>query len=208
VHWPDTLIPVEETAEVLADFLRAGKVRALGVSNFSAAQMEAFRRVAPLASDQPPYNLFEREIERETLPWCRENGVAVLTWSSLCRSLLGGRLTRPLNEEKSHVRGFDPKFQEPRYGQYFAAAGRLAELARERFHCSLPQLAVRWVLDQPGVSVALWGARSAEQLDTVAGAMGWQIDAAACAEIERIVNECVTDPVGPEYLAPRVRPVG
>jgi aryl-alcohol dehydrogenase-like predicted oxidoreductase len=120
---------------------------------------------------------------------------------------LGGRLTRPLSEEKSHVRGFDPKFQEPRYGQYFAATERLAKLARERFNCSLPQLAVRWVLDQPGVSVALWGARYAAQLDTVAGAMDWRIDAEAIQQIERILAECVTDPVGPEYLMPRARPV-
>jgi aryl-alcohol dehydrogenase-like predicted oxidoreductase len=208
VHWPDTLIPVEETAEVMAGFQRSGKVRAVGVSNFSVEQMERFRRVTPLTSDQPPYNLFERQIESDTLPWCHTNGVAVLTWSSLCRSLLGGRLTRPLSEEKSHVRGFDPKFQEPRYGQYFAAVERLAALARERFSRSLPQLAVRWVLDQPGVSVALWGARSAEQLDTVAGAMDWHIDAGTLQEIDRILTETVTDPVGPEYLTPRVRQVG
>ena len=66
----------------------------MGVSNFSAAQMEEFRSVVPLASNQPPYNIFERDIDSETLPWCAANGVAVLTYSSLCRSMLGGRVHR------------------------------------------------------------------------------------------------------------------
>jgi aryl-alcohol dehydrogenase-like predicted oxidoreductase len=205
VHWPDTLIPIEETAQVFAGFLRSGKVRALGVSNFSVAQMQQFRSVAPLASLQPPYNLFERAIDSEILPWCHANGVAVLTWSSLCRSLLGGRITRTLSAEKSHVRGFDPKFQEPHFSQYMTAVERLTALARERFSRSLPQLAVRWVLDRPGVSVALWGASRLEQLSTVAGVMGWHIDADAMAEIDRILAESIADPVGPEYLTPRVR---
>ncbi len=133
IHWPDTLVPVAEVAGVLAEFQREGKVRALGVSNFSAAQMEEFRSVAPLASDQPPYNIFEREIDSETLPWCAANGVAVLTYSSLCRSLLGGRVHRGMKFEAGDIRAVDPKFQEPRFSQYITAVERLAALARERY---------------------------------------------------------------------------
>ncbi len=207
IHWPDTRVPVAEVAGVLAEFQRAGKVRALGVSNFSAAQMEEFRSVASLASDQPPYNIFERDIDGETLPWCSANGVAVLTYSSLCRSMLGGRLHRGMKFEPGDIRAVDPKFQEPRFGQYMTAVERLAVLARERYGKSVAQLAVRWVLDQPGVSVALWGAKRPDQLDAVAGVMGWKLDSATMAEIDRIVAESVTDPVGPEYLTPLVRTV-
>ena len=124
IHWPDTLVPVAEVAGVLAEFQRDGKVRALGVSNFSAAQMEEFRSVVPLASDQPPYNIFERDIDRETLPWCAANGVSVLTYSSLCRSLLGGRLHRGMQFEPGDIRAVDPKFQEPRFSQYMTAVER------------------------------------------------------------------------------------
>ncbi len=205
IHWPDTLIPVVEVAELIAGFQREGKVRALGVSNFSAAQMEEFRRVATLASDQPPYNIFEREIDRETLSWCAANGVAVLTYSSLCRSLLGGRVHRGMTFEAGDIRAVDPKFQEPRFSQYMTAVERLAALARGRFGKSMAQLAVRWVLDRPGCSVALWGAKRPDQLDAVAGVMGWKLDAGTMAEIDRIVAESVTDPVGPEYLTPQVR---
>jgi aryl-alcohol dehydrogenase-like predicted oxidoreductase len=210
VHWPDPLVPVAEVAALLSGFQREGKVRALGVSNFSVAQMEEFRQVAPLASNQPPYNLFERQIEccahgESLLSWCKENNVAVLTWSSLCRSLLAGRAHRGMKFDPKDIRNYDPKFQEPRFSQYMTAVERLTAFAREHYGKSLLELAARWVLDRPGVSVALWGAKRPEQLDAVAGVMGWKLDASAMAEIDHIVEESVTDPVGPEYLSPRTR---
>jgi aryl-alcohol dehydrogenase-like predicted oxidoreductase len=205
VHWPDTLVPVEEVAGVLAEFVKAGKVRTLGVSNFNVAQMEAFRSAAPLASDQPPYNIFEREIDAAILPWCAANDVAVLTYSSLCRSLLGGRVHRGMKFEDRDIRAADPKFQEPRFSQYMTAIERLTHFARERFGKSIIELAARWVLDRPGVSVALWGAKRPDQLDAVAGVMGWKLEANAMREIDRVVDESVKDPIGPEYLTPLVR---
>jgi aryl-alcohol dehydrogenase-like predicted oxidoreductase len=205
VHWPDTRTSIAETAALLAEFQRQGKVRALGVSNFSVAQMQKFRAVAPLSSNQPPYNLFERGIDETILPWCAANNVAILTYSSLCRSLLGGRVHRGMNFDEKDIRHVDPKFQEPRFSQYITAVERLAAFAKERYGKSVLELAVRWVLDRPGVSVALWGAKRPDQLDAVTGVMGWKLDASAMAEIDRIVTESVTDPVGPEYLAPKVR---
>jgi aryl-alcohol dehydrogenase-like predicted oxidoreductase len=83
----------------------------------------------------------------------------------------------------------------------------LTALARDRFGKSVAQLAVRWVLDRPGCSVALWGAKRPDQLDAVAGVMGWKLDSGTMAEIDRIVGESVTDPVGPEYLTPMVRQI-
>lgn len=205
IHWPDTRTPIAETAALLAEFQRQGKVRALGVSNFSVAQMEEFRGVTPLVSNQPPYNLFERQIDDAVLPWCAANGVSVLTYSSLCRSLLGGRLHRGMTFDAGDIRSADPKFEEPRFSQYLTAVEKLADFARAHFGKSVLELAVRWVLDRPGVSVALWGAKRPDQLDRAAGVMGWKLDAGSMAEIDRIVAESVTDPVGPEYLTPAVR---
>jgi len=207
LHWPDTLVPVAEVAGLFAQFQREGKVRAIGVSNFSVAQMQEFRSFAPLASNQPPYNLFEREIDGSVLPWCEANGVAVLTYSSLCRSLLGGRVHRGMKFDEKDIRSVDPKFQEPRFSQYMTAVERLGEFARTRYDKSVVELAARWVLDRPGVSVALWGAKRPDQLDAIAGVVGWNLDAGAMAEIDRIVAESVADPVGPEYLTPKVREV-
>ncbi|MGD0902094.1 MAG: aldo/keto reductase [Terracidiphilus sp.] len=205
VHWPDTLVPIAEVAALMGEFQREGKVLALGVSNFSVAQTEEFRSVAALASNQLPYNLFERQIDEAILPWCAANGVAVLTWSTLCRSLLAGRVTRGMSFDAKDIRSVDPKFQEPRFSQYMTAVERLAALARDRYGKTVLELAVRWALDRRGVSVALWGAKRPQQLDAVAGVLGWKLDASAMAEIDRIVAESVIDPVGPEYLAPKAR---
>ena len=211
IHWPDPLVPITETAALVAEFQREGKMRALGVSNFSVAQMEEFRAVAPLASDQPPYNIFDREIDQsgpETpsiRSWCSANGIAILTWSSLCRSLLAGRVHRGMKFDAHDIRSFDPKFQEPRFGQYLTAVERIAALAKDKYGKTVLEISARWVLDRPGVSVALWGARRPEQLDAVARVMGWKLVAADMAEIDRIVAESVTDPIGPEYLTPKVR---
>jgi aryl-alcohol dehydrogenase-like predicted oxidoreductase len=131
--------------------------------------------------------------------------VAVLTWSSLCRSLLAGRVHRGMTFDPRDIRHVDPKFQEPRFSQYIAAVERLTALAKEKYGKTVLELAARWVLDRPGISVALWGARRPDQLDAVSGVLGWKLDEAAMAEIDKIVAESVTDPVGPEYLTPGVR---
>jgi aryl-alcohol dehydrogenase-like predicted oxidoreductase len=85
------------------------------------------------------------------------------------------------------------------------AVERLGDFALVHYGKSVLELAARWVLDRPGISVALWGAKRPDQLDAVAGVMGWKLDASAMAEIDWIVEESVTDPVGPEYLTPGVR---
>lgn len=205
IHWPDTTLPVERAAEVLLGFYEEGRIRAIGVSNFSAAQMEAFRKVAPLHSDQPPYSIFERAIDDGTLPYCREHSIAVLTYSSLCRSLLAGRLTRGMHFPEGDVRRVDPKFQPPRFEQYLRAVDGLDAFAREHFGKCVMELAVRWVLDRPGISSALWGAKRPEQLNAADGVFGWKLDEGAMAHIDAIVQESVTNPVGPEYLTPEVR---
>src|ERR1700756_665775 len=92
VHWPDPLIAIEQTADAMHMLLAQGKIRAIGVSNFSVSQMERFRRVAPLHVLQPPYNLFERGIEADLLPYCRKNRIAMFGYGALCRGLLSGRM--------------------------------------------------------------------------------------------------------------------
>ena len=121
VHWPDPLVPVAETAEAMHTLLKQGKIRAIGVSNFSVEQMEQFRRVAPLHVLQSPYNLFEREIEADVLPYCRKNNIAVLGYGALCRGLLSGTMRPDTAFSGDDLRLTDPKFQQPRFAQYLAA---------------------------------------------------------------------------------------
>jgi aryl-alcohol dehydrogenase-like predicted oxidoreductase len=204
VHWPDPMVPIDDTAEAMARLYRAGKINAVGVSNFSPSEMDVFRTAAPLHTAQPPYNLFERAVEQDVLPYCRENGITVLAYGSLCRGLLSGRMTAGTQFSGDDLRQNDPKFQRPRFAQYLQAVERLDRLARERFDKRVIHLALRWVLDQPGIGVALWGARRPEQLAPVREIMGWRIDEATMRDIDEILATTITRPVGPEFMAPPV----
>jgi len=205
VHWPDPLIMIEETADAMHMLFAQGKIRAIGVSNFSVSQMERFRRIAPLHVLQPPYNLFERGIEADLLPYCQKHNIAMLGYGALCRGLLSGRMKADTVFEGDDLRRNDPKFLEPRFSQYRAAVSRLDRLA-QRFGKRVIHLAVRWMLDQ-GITTALWGARHPNQLQPVDEVVGWSLDASAKAEIDLILRETVTDPVGPEFMAPPARSV-
>jgi len=204
VHWPDPLVAIEETAEAMHTLYKDGKIRAIGVSNFSIDQMEQFRRVAPIHVLQPPYNLFERDIEAESLPYCHKNEIATFGYGALCRGLLSGRMRPDTVFDGDDLRRADPKFRQPRFGQYLAAVQRLDRLAQERFGKRVIHLAVRSMLDQ-GITTALWGARHAAQLQPVDEVFGWSLDASVKAEIDRILREQITDPVGPEFMAPPAR---
>lgn len=204
VHWPDPQTPIAETAGTLEDLRREGKIRAIGVSNYGPAQMDAFRAVAKLDSVQSPYNLFEREIEADVLPYAKRTGLTVLSYSALCRGLLSGTMSTQRKFTGDDLRKIDPKFQGARFRQYLAAVERLQTLARNRYGKSVLALAVRWVLDQ-GPTIALWGARNPQQLDPLGEIEGWHLDEDARAGIESILEHCMRDPVSPEFMAPPER---
>ena len=205
VHWPDPLVPIEETAAAMQQLYKQGKIRAIGVSNYSLEQMNLFQQAAPLHTAQPPYNLFERDFERDVLPYSRTHRISTLTYGSLCRGLLSGKMKLDTEFQGDDVRKIDPKFQPPRYAQYLKAVERLDRFAQENYGKGVLELAVRWTLDQPFVTVALWGARHPEQLTPIADVTGWKLGAAALKTINEIVRESITDPVGPEFIAPPVR---
>jgi aryl-alcohol dehydrogenase-like predicted oxidoreductase len=204
IHWPDPVTPLEETADAMRELLEQGKIRAIGVSNFSVSQMEDFRTYAPLHVAQPPYNLFERAIERDILPYCQAHSIAMLGYGALCRGLLSGNMRPESRFGGDDLRQTDPKFRQPRFNQYLAAVSRLEKLANERYGKRVIDLAVRWSLDT-GMTSALWGARRPDQLAPVDAVSGWHIDEHDRAEIDRIVREEITDPVGPEFMAPPAR---
>ncbi|HEY0234206.1 MAG TPA: aldo/keto reductase [Afipia sp.] len=204
VHWPDLETPFDETARVLEELRRAGKVRAIGVSNYSPAQMDAFRAHARLDAVQPPYNLFERDMEADVLPYAEKTGLTVLSYGALCRGLLSGKISAATKFEGDDLRKSDPKFSGTRFPHYLAAVKELDALARERFGKTVLALAVRWVLDQ-GPTIALWGARRPDQLDPVHDIEGWHIDDAAKRDIDAILTRNIADPVSPAFMAPPVK---
>ncbi|HET7674131.1 MAG TPA: aldo/keto reductase [Gammaproteobacteria bacterium] len=202
VHWPDKSIPVEDTAAVMAELRAAGKIRAIGVSNFDPETTRAFAAAAPLHVSQSPYNLFERGIENDVLPYCEHERLTLLAYGALCRGLLSGKMNRDRRFDSDDLRSSDPKFQPPRFAQYLDATARLDRFARDNYGRSVLALAVRWILDRYESNIALWGARRPAQLEEVGDIDGWHLDADALAEIDRILKEAIHDPVGPEFMAP------
>ena len=204
VHWPDPLVPFEETARTMETLVTDGKVRAIGVSNYDPDQMTEFRKAAPIHFSQPPYNIFERGIEADVKPYCARQNILLMTYGALCRGLLSGKMTADRTFTGDDLRQYDPKFQPPRFEQYLAAAGRIADLARERYGKDLLPFAVRWVLDNE-VEIALWGGRRPDQMGPVDEVTGWTVDEDARNAVDRIIEETITDPVGPEFMAPPAR---
>lgn len=205
VHWPDPTVDVRETAEAMAELKNAGKIRAIGVSNFTPEQMDRFSEVVAIDVAQNPYNLFERQIDEDLLPWARQHDTRLLAYGALCRGLLSGRMHADREFPGDDLRNDDPKFQQPRFDQYLAAVNALEDFAQQHYSKHVLDLAIRWLLDQYDYGFALWGARTPDQLDAVVNVPGWHLDKAAREQIKQIVDQHVTDPVGPEFMAPPAR---
>lgn len=205
IHWPDPLVPFDETARTMEDLLKQGKIRAVGVSNYSPNQMDQFQKAASLHTSQPPYNLLERGIEQDVLPFCHKEGITTLVYGVLCRGLLTGRMNLNTQFKGDDLRKIDPKFQPPSFGHYLKAVKALDQFSKDRYGKSVLELSVRWAMDQPGVSVVLWGARRPQQLDPIEGVMGWSLNQGALSLIDQILEQNIPGSIGPEFMAPPAR---
>ena len=132
--------------------------------------------------------------------YCRKNNIATFGYCALCRGLLPGRMRSDTTFAGDDLRRSDPKFQQPRFERYLDAVARLDQLAKRRYGKRVIHLAVCWMLDQ-GITAALWGARSLDQLHPVDGVASWSLGDDDKTQIDRIL-ELIGDPVGPEFMAP------
>ncbi|HEX2508127.1 MAG TPA: aldo/keto reductase [Miltoncostaeaceae bacterium] len=163
-HWPVAGVPAEETIGALEDLRRAGKIRAIGVSNYALADLEAAQAVAPLDSFQPGYHLMRRDIEEAELPWCRENGVGVIAYGPLAHGLLTGKMSAETTFAGGDWRAESELFSDDAFPERVAVVRELEDVARESGRAGgIAELAVAWVLRRPEVSSAIVGARTAEQ---------------------------------------------
>lgn len=206
VHWPDPHVSIEETAKAMNSLYEEGIIKAIGVSNYSTTQMDSFREVSPLHVVQPPYNLFEREIESTILDYKNKHNISTLAYGALCRGLLSDTMTKERKFTGDDLRKFDPKFKEPRFDHYLKAVEELKTYAKENYDKKVIHLAVRWLLDK-GAEIPLWGARRPEQLQDIEGIMSWKLSQKDMENIDEIISKNVTDPVGPEFMAPPARKV-
>ncbi len=190
VHWPDPTTAYEDTAGYLQEMVDEGLIRHVGVSNYDAQQLAAFARVRPVETLQPPYHLFRRAIEDEVLPYCVEHDLGVLVYSPLGSGLLTGRMTPDTTFEDSDWRSRASAYTGEKLEQNLRVVERLSAFAEERgWHVS--QLAIAWTLAQPGVHVAIVGARSRQNIERSLGAADIELTSQDVAEIERITAEGV-----------------
>jgi aryl-alcohol dehydrogenase-like predicted oxidoreductase len=202
IHWPDSKTPFETSMEAMLRLQETGKIRYIGVSNFNREQIMACQRAGQVHSLQPPYNLFEREAEKELLPFCQTNGIATMAYGGLCRGLLTGKFSGNEIFPKGDLRRADPKFKPDRFGQYVKALEELKKLAG-KYQKSMAQFALRWVLQQPGITTVLAGARTPAQVEDNVGVSGWQIEPEDLEKVERILGTRIKTPIGPEFMSPR-----
>lgn len=205
VHWPDPLVAIEETAEAMGQLYEQGRIRAIGVCNFTVEEIERFRRVAPLHTCQTPFNLFEQTSGRPILSYDFRQGLTTLTYGALCRGLLSGRMRPDTTFSGDDLRNIDPKFKAPRYAHYLEAVARLDDFAK-KYGKRVIHLALRWILDQQGSGVALWGIRRPDQLEPLQDAFGWSLSVRDMETIEEILRQTVVDPIGPDFMSTRIRP--
>ncbi|MFT5300668.1 MAG: aryl-alcohol dehydrogenase-like predicted oxidoreductase [Mariniblastus sp.] len=174
LHAPDPKVPVEESALAFKQLIKSGKIRAAGASNFEVAQLERFSTVCPISAVQPPYNMLQREIESDIIPWCLERNVSVINYWPLMKGLLAGKIRRGHQFAPNDNRLNYEIFQ----GEQFESAQRLLDSLDEiaiETEKSVAQIVTNWTFQQPGITSTLCGAKRDWQIRETAGAMGWKL---------------------------------
>jgi len=191
IHWPVPDEDIEEAWGVVAELVKAGKVRYGGVSNFSAAQMKRLQAIHPVASNQPPYSMVERLIEVDNLAFCAANNIGVVVYGPMESGLLTGKFTAarvaslPDNDWRKN---FNVQFRQPNLKANMALVDNLRLIA-ERHGKSVGELAIAWTLRRPEVTAAIVGGRSAAQIEGTVGAGDWVLAPEEITEIEALLVE-------------------
>lgn len=190
MHWPQPDEDLEEGWKAMSDLQKEGKVRYIGVSNFSVAQLRRAQTIAPITSLQPPYSMISREAEAEILPYCRENNIGVIVYSPMKSGLLTGSMTRA----RVAVLGQDdwrrnnPEFQEPRLSRNLQLVELLGTLGNA--HGRSPgEVAIAWTLANPAVTAAIVGGRSPKQVEGIVGAADFRLNQSELAQINQFLAQ-------------------
>jgi aryl-alcohol dehydrogenase-like predicted oxidoreductase len=190
IHWPNPEEDIEEGWEAPAELKEEGKVRHIGVSNFDVSQMERTQKIAPVETLQPPYNMLNRGVEEEILPYCAEQDIGVIVYSPMRSGLLTGKMTRERVRSlpSDDWRRNSSDFQEPRLSKNLEQVKLLEKIGRE--HGSSPgEVAIAWTLRHPAVTAAIVGGRRPDQVDGIIGAAGFRLGEDELDRIEAFLDE-------------------
>ncbi|WP_328618452.1 aldo/keto reductase [Amycolatopsis sp. NBC_00355] len=190
VHWPDPDTPAADVAGLLQEFVDAGKVRHVGVSNYGSAQLAEFDKTRPAETLQPPYHLFRRDIETDPLPYAREHDIGVFVYSPLGSGLLTGAFTPDSTFETTDWRSRSSAFQGDNLRRNLKIVDELQAFAAQR-DVAVSQLAIAWTLARPGVHAAIVGARNPRHIEASLAAADITLTSDDLAEIDRITTDAV-----------------
>jgi len=187
-HWPDSTTPIADTMGALVELKEEGKIRAIGVSNFTVDMLEECLKHAPLASDQPKYNPLEREIEKDVLPFCVEHEVGILTYSPMAMGLMTGKVTLDREFKGDDTRKNRPWFSKENRKRVLDLLAKIQPIA-DGHNATLAQVTLNWVMSQQGVTTVLAGARNEEQVRDNVKAADFELTAEEIATIRTLVEE-------------------
>lgn len=187
IHWPDSTTPIDETFEAVSRLIEQGKVRFAGVCNYDAAQMAEAEKTLQLVSNQIPFSMVNRDIEKETVPYCIENNKSILAYSPLERGLLTGKITSDYKFKDGDHRAGHAHFQPDFIAKTNQLLDKIMPIA-EQHNASLGQLVLRWTIERPGITIALAGARNAEQAVQNAKAIDIHLNKEELKTIDDLVN--------------------
>jgi aryl-alcohol dehydrogenase-like predicted oxidoreductase len=182
-HWQDATTPIAETMGVLLELKQEGKIRAIGVSNATVAEMDEYRKAGPIDADQERYSMLARKMEDGQLAYCDRENIAVLAYSPLAQGLLTGKVTADRELPEGDLRAGDPWFKVENRARILAFLEEIRPIAEER-GATLAQLALAWTLGRPGLTHALAGARNPAQVEENEGAAAVDLSAEEIAQID------------------------
>lgn len=189
LHAPDPDTPLEESAKALRELLDSGKVRAIGVSNFHTIDnFERFAKVCPITAAQPHYNMLQREIEEEQLPWCQEHNVSAVVYWPLMKGFLAGKLSRDHQWDPRDGRQKYPIFQGEQWVKTHDFVDKLRVIAAD-IGCTVAQLVTAWTIQRPGITAALCGAKRPEQIRETAAGMSLTLTGETLNRIDVAIQE-------------------
>ena len=189
MHWPDPETDIEEGWSAMADLVKEGKVRYIGVSNFSVEQMKRIQPIHRIASLQPPYSMLKRDIESDLLGYCATNQIGVVVYSPIQKGLLTGKFQERLGHlAADDHRLQDPDFQDPRLKVHLELVEHLRPIAAKR-GMSVAQLAIAWVLRRPEVTSAIVGARQPSQIEETVAAGDWVLTKEDIQALDNLLSD-------------------
>ena len=190
IHWPNPDADIEEGWSTLAKLKEEGKVRYIGVSNFSVEQMQRAEKIAPISSLQPPYSLINRNVEKDILPYCLKQDIGVIVYSPMQSGLLTGAMTpeRVKNLPQDDWRRSSPEFNEPRMTRNLKLVDLLRAIGKPH-NVSPGVVAIAWTLRQPAVTAAIVGGRRPDQVERNVSIMEFRLNQDEIQQIEAFLHE-------------------